>query len=184
MMIMMNGKYWHYNEILVHEHARWVNDLKFSMILLIFLSLSLSLSLSLLSSLSFFSHSQRCVTIGHSNEIHPSMIHSYYSRTSDTSSAYSGSDLMQSSTNGEDSLINQQHETDDESEESSEVSESKLIVSPFQISTFVIELHCSIHFPFTIIFAKHLWKKHTNELKMILILSWNFSFIFLYVSGV
>jgi hypothetical protein len=48
------------------------------------------------------------------------MIRSSHSRASDTSSAYSGSDIMQSSTNGDDSLMIN-NETDDESEESSEV---------------------------------------------------------------
>ena len=64
---------------------------------------------------------QRSITVSHPNEIPSSMIRSSYSRTSDTSSAYSGSDVMQSSTNGEDSLMNNPNETDDESEESSEV---------------------------------------------------------------
>ena len=57
------------------------------------------------------------------------MMRSSYSRASDTSSAYSGSDIMQSSANGDDGLIVQQsdqglelNETDDESEASSEVS--------------------------------------------------------------
>jgi len=63
---------------------------------------------------------QRSVTGSHASEIPSSMIRSSYSRTSDTSSAYSGSDVMQSSTNGEDSLMNNPNETDDESEESSE----------------------------------------------------------------
>lgn len=68
------------------------------------------------------------------------MIRSSHSRASDTSSAYSGSDVMQSSTNGEDCLMINNgdnclgqnddgglsrcisvHETDDESETSSEV---------------------------------------------------------------
>ena len=68
------------------------------------------------------------------------MIRSSHSRASDTSSAYSGSDVMQSSTNGDDCLINNNgdnclgqsedgglsrcisiHESDDESETSSEV---------------------------------------------------------------
>ena len=71
------------------------------------------------------------------------MTRSSHSRASDTSSAYSGSDVMQSSTNGEDyilgnngenfSAINDEgglsrcmsvHESDDESETSSEVSSS------------------------------------------------------------
>lgn len=74
------------------------------------------------------------------NEIPSAMVRSSHSRASDTSSAYSGSDVMQSSTNGEDCLmINNSenclgqnddgglsrcisiHETDDESETSSEV---------------------------------------------------------------
>jgi hypothetical protein len=52
------------------------------------------------------------------------MIRSSYSRASDTSSAYSGSDIMQSSTNGDDCLMinnEENNETDDESEGSSEV---------------------------------------------------------------
>ncbi|CAF1315372.1 unnamed protein product, partial [Adineta ricciae] len=82
---------------------------------------------------------QRSVTVANINEIHSSMIRSSHSRASDTSSAYSGSDVMQSSTNGEDCLINNNgdnclgqsedgglsrcisvHESDDESETSSE----------------------------------------------------------------
>ncbi|UJR30940.1 hypothetical protein I4U23_018452 [Adineta vaga] len=82
---------------------------------------------------------QRSVTVANINEIHSSMIRSSHSRASDTSSAYSGSDMMQSSTNGEDCLIinngenclgqNEDgglsrcisvHESDDESETSSE----------------------------------------------------------------
>lgn len=68
-----------------------------------------------------FAFLQRSITVNNPNEIHSSMIRSSYSRTSDTSSAYSGSDVMQSSTNGEDSLMINPNETDDESEESSEV---------------------------------------------------------------
>ena len=52
------------------------------------------------------------------------MIRSSHSRASDTSSAYSGSDIMQSSTNGDDCLMinnEENNETDDESEGSSEV---------------------------------------------------------------
>ncbi len=83
---------------------------------------------------------QRGVPVGNTNDIQSSMTRSSHSRASDTSSAYSGSDLMQSSTNGEDCLmINNNenclgqiddgglsrcisvHETDDESETSSEV---------------------------------------------------------------
>jgi hypothetical protein len=48
------------------------------------------------------------------------MIRSSHSRASDTSSAYSGSDVMQSSTNGDDGLIIN-NDTDDESEDSEEV---------------------------------------------------------------
>lgn len=79
------------------------------------------------------------------NEIPSSMIRSSHSRASDTSSAYSGSDVMQSSTNGDDYLMNNNgetclgqinddgglsrcisvHETDDESETSSEVKSTK-----------------------------------------------------------
>ncbi|CAF1161556.1 unnamed protein product [Adineta steineri] len=62
---------------------------------------------------------QRSITVCHSNDIHSSMIRSSHSRASDTSSAYSGSDIMQSSTNGDDCLMIT-NETDDESEESSE----------------------------------------------------------------
>lgn len=69
------------------------------------------------------------------------MTRSSHSRASDTSSAYSGSDVMQSSTNGEDYILGNNgenfsgtnddvaisrcisvHESDDESETSSEVS--------------------------------------------------------------
>lgn len=68
------------------------------------------------------------------------MTRSSHSRASDTSSAYSGSDVMQSSTNGEDCILGNNgenfsgtnddvaisrcisvHESDDESETSSEV---------------------------------------------------------------
>jgi hypothetical protein len=74
------------------------------------------------------------------SDIPASMTRSSHSRASDTSSAYSGSDVMQSSTNGEDCLMINNgenslghnddgglsrcisvHETDDESETSSEV---------------------------------------------------------------
>jgi hypothetical protein len=73
------------------------------------------------------------------NDIPSSMVRSSHSRASDTSSAYSGSDVMQSSTNGDDCLINNGEnclgqnddgglgrfisvqESDDESETSSEV---------------------------------------------------------------
>ena len=74
------------------------------------------------------------------NEMQSSMTRSSHSRASDTSSAYSGSDVMQSSTNGDDCLLNNNlensignaddvglsrcisvNETDDESEASSEV---------------------------------------------------------------
>lgn len=64
------------------------------------------------------------------------MIRSSYSRTSDTSSAYSGSDVMQSSANGEDSLMNNPNETDDESEESSEVSRRMTSRNLSKISSF------------------------------------------------
>ncbi|CAF0905048.1 unnamed protein product [Adineta ricciae] len=62
---------------------------------------------------------QRSITVTNSNDIHSSMIRSSHSRASDTSSAYSGSDIMQSSTNGDDCLMIN-NETDDESEGSSE----------------------------------------------------------------
>ena len=74
------------------------------------------------------------------NDIHSSMTRSSHSRASDTSSAYSGSDVMQLSANGEDCLMVNNgenslgqnddgglsrcisiHETDDESEPSSDV---------------------------------------------------------------
>ncbi len=48
------------------------------------------------------------------------MILSSHSRASDTSSAYSGSDIMQSSTNGDDGLMIN-NDTDDESEDSDDV---------------------------------------------------------------
>lgn len=82
------------------------------------------------------------------NDIPSPMTHSSQSRASDTSSAYSGSDVMQSSTNGEDYLLSNSgenclganddggvsrcmsvHETDDESETSSEVSFRSVNVS-------------------------------------------------------
>lgn len=65
-------------------------------------------------------HFKRSITVTNSNDIHSSMIRSSHSRASDTSSAYSGSDIMQSSTNGDDCLMIN-NETDDESEGSSEV---------------------------------------------------------------
>lgn len=58
------------------------------------------------------------------NDINSPMVRSSHSRASDTSSAYSGSDIMQSSTNGEDCLLintEENNETDDESDASSEV---------------------------------------------------------------
>lgn len=83
------------------------------------------------------------------------MIRSSHSRASDTSSAYSGSDVMQSSTNGEDCLminngensIGQNddggisrcisiHESDDESETSSEV--CKNILNSFESQVIII----------------------------------------------
>ena len=89
----------------------------------------------------FVSIHQRSITVANMNDIHSSMIRSSHSRASDTSSAYSGSDVMQSSTNGEDGLLINNlenslghaddvglsrcisvNETDDESEASSEVS--------------------------------------------------------------
>ncbi|CAF1173023.1 unnamed protein product [Rotaria sordida] len=62
---------------------------------------------------------QRSVTVSNTNDIHSPMIRSSHSRASDTSSAYSGSDIMQSSTNGDDCLLIN-NETDDESDRSSE----------------------------------------------------------------
>ncbi|CAF0850292.1 unnamed protein product [Rotaria sp. Silwood1] len=62
---------------------------------------------------------QRSVTVSNTNDIHSPMIRSSHSRASDTSSAYSGSDIMQSSTNGDDCLL-VNNETDDESDASSE----------------------------------------------------------------
>lgn len=84
---------------------------------------------------------QRSVPLNNTNDMLSSMTRSSHSRASDTSSAYSGSDVMQSSTNGEDCLLLNNHfetsigptddvglsrcvsvnETDDESEGSSEV---------------------------------------------------------------
>lgn len=63
---------------------------------------------------------QRSLTLNESNEISSSMILSSHSRASDTSSAYSGSDIMQSSTNGDEPLMNN-HDTDEESEDSDDV---------------------------------------------------------------
>ncbi|CAM4815277.1 unnamed protein product [Rotaria magnacalcarata] len=66
---------------------------------------------------------QRSVTGINANDMHSPMIRSSHSRASDTSSAYSGSDIMQSSTNGDDCQLTnneENNETDDESETSSE----------------------------------------------------------------
>ena len=91
------------------------------------------------------------------NEIHSSMTRSSHSRASDTSSAYSGSDVMQSSTNGEDCLMLNNlenslgpvddvglsrcisvNETDDDSEASSEVRArpewTKLLIVPILLA--------------------------------------------------
>jgi len=64
----------------------------------------------------FFFFLKRSITVSESNEISSPMIRSSHSRASDTSSAYSGSDIMQSSTNGDEN-----NDTDDESDESEEV---------------------------------------------------------------
>lgn len=89
------------------------------------------------------------------NDIPSSMTRSSHSRASDTSSAYSGSDVMQSSTNGEDCLMLNNgenglgqnddgglsrcisvHETDDESETSSEV--NLFIQKKIQLNHFLL----------------------------------------------
>lgn len=54
------------------------------------------------------------------------MILSSHSRASDTSSAYSGSDIMQSSTNGDDPLMIN-NDTDEESEDSDDVGVENLM---------------------------------------------------------
>lgn len=92
------------------------------------------------------------------------MTRSSHSRASDTSSAYSGSDVMQSSTNGEDCLLSTNlenslepaddvglsrcisvNESDDESEGSSEVrtfeQSNKFIAMPFFQHLFPIHDH-------------------------------------------
>lgn len=79
-------------------------------------------------------------------EISSSMILSSHSRASDTSSAYSGSDIMQSSTNGDDPLMIN-NDTDEESEESDDV--GKKSMENFNKICF------SRYFPFVIIFVKH-----------------------------
>jgi hypothetical protein len=79
------------------------------------------------------------------------MIRSSHSRASDTSSAYSGSDIMQSSTNGDDCLMinnEENNETDDESEGSSEVN-----IKIFQIKKLIYFF--SIHYLFMIIYEKY-----------------------------
>ncbi|CAF2043483.1 unnamed protein product [Rotaria magnacalcarata] len=109
------------------------------------------------------------------HDIHSSMTRSSHSRASDTSSAYSGSDVMQSSTNGEDGLLTNNgdnclgqnddgglsrcisiHETDDESETSSEHSfplhdhiRESLLKDANERTDDDIEaiLECLIHFP-------------------------------------
>ncbi|CAF0888167.1 unnamed protein product [Rotaria sordida] len=117
----------------------------------------------------------RSFTINTMNDIPPSMIRSSHSRASDTSSAYSGSDVMQSSTNGEDLLMINNgenslgqnddgglsrcisaHETDDESETSSEHSfpihdhiRESLLKEANERTDDDIEaiLECLLHFP-------------------------------------
>ncbi|CAF3738614.1 unnamed protein product [Rotaria socialis] len=117
----------------------------------------------------------RSIITTNMNDIHPSMTRSSHSRASDTSSAYSGSDVMQSSTNGEDSLLTNNgdnclgqnddgglsrcisiHETDDESETSSEHSfplhdhiRESLLKDANERTDDDIEaiLECLIHFP-------------------------------------
>ena len=66
---------------------------------------------------------QRSLTFNESAEISSSMILSSHSRASDTSSAYSGSDIMQSSTNGDDP----NNDTDEESEDSDDVGAENLM---------------------------------------------------------
>ena len=114
---------WRYTEKWVHERARWYNHLSDS-------SDKINVAFHLIFNVCFL---QRSITVNNPNEIHSSMIRSSYSRTSDTSSAYSGSDVMQSSTNGEDSLMIHANETDDESEESSEVKtvDKRLLFLPY-----------------------------------------------------
>jgi len=74
------------------------------------------------------------------------MISSSHSRASDTSSAYSGSDIMQSSTNGDEN-----NDTDDESDESEEV---KKIEFFFSFLYFNLKLFYS-HYLFVIMYEKH-----------------------------
>ncbi|CAF3043862.1 unnamed protein product [Rotaria sp. Silwood2] len=120
-------------------------------------------------------YKQRAMTINNMNDISLSMTRSSHSRASDTSSAYSGSDVMQSSTNGEDLLMINNgenslgqnddgglsrcisiHETDDESETSSEHSfplhdhiRESLLKEANERTDDDIEviLECLIHFP-------------------------------------
>ena len=113
---------------------------------------------------------QRSITVANMNDIHSSMTRSSHSRASDTSSAYSGSDVMQSSTNGEDGLLINTlenslghtddvglsrcisvNETDDESEASSEV--STVVNGPPGFYLCRLSSFASIHFPFMITYA-------------------------------
>ncbi len=75
------------------------------------------------------------------------MILSSHSRASDTSSAYSGSDIMQSSTNGDDGLMIN-NDTDDESEDSDDVR------LRFSISKNIENIF-SNHYRFVIMSVKH-----------------------------
>jgi len=77
------------------------------------------------------------------------MIRSSHSRASDTSSAYSGSDVMQSSTNGDDGLMIN-NDTDDESEDSEEVG----FMFFFLTVKFFIYLFSNLY-RFVIISVKH-----------------------------
>ena len=76
------------------------------------------------------------------------MILSSHSRASDTSSAYSGSDIMQSSTNGDDGLMIN-NDTDDESEDSEDVRFSFVFKMNDEKFSF------SNRYRFVIMFVKH-----------------------------
>ncbi|CAF4213895.1 unnamed protein product [Rotaria sp. Silwood2] len=105
---------------------------------------------------------QRSVTVSNTNDMHSPMMRSSHSRASDTSSAYSGSDIMQSSTNGDDGLLIN-NETDDASDASSEsfpmydfIRES-LMKEPNERTDDDIEsiLEFLLHFPAFVNFTLH-----------------------------
>lgn len=85
-----------------------------------------------------------------STEISSPMILSSHSRASDTSSAYSGSDIMQSSTNGDEPIM-MNNDTDEESEDSDDVSLDNFTHgNVFECNSIV-----SHHFRFVIMFEMH-----------------------------